>query len=83
MNLKTLLKSICFCDTCYWKITIYKECLCIYTSQHKHLNYMFDYSEHYLGASYMTDCNDKVISKEHIEYIINNGLSNYFDKHKI
>jgi len=44
---------------------------------------MFDYSEKYIGRSYMTDCNEKVISKEHIEYIINNGLSNYFDKHKI
>ena len=83
MNLKTLLQSICFCDTCNWKITRFGHSLCIYPSKHSTLNYMFSYHEIYIGHTIVSSRWEKPVPKEHIKYIINNGLSNYFDKYKI
>lgn len=83
MNLKTLLQSICFCDTCNWKITRIGHSLCVYPSKYSTLNYMFSYHENYIGYTTVSSRWEKSVPKEHIEYIINNGLYNYFDKHKV
>jgi hypothetical protein len=44
---------------------------------------MFSYPEIYIGHTIVSSRWEKPVPKEHIKYIINNGLSNYFDKHKI
>jgi len=44
---------------------------------------MFSYHEIYIGHTIVSSRWEKPVPKEHIKYIINNGLSSYFDKYKI
>jgi len=79
MNLKTLLQSICFCDNCKWHITRIKYYLFIYPSKDNNINYMFNEYGSYIGSTTVKSFDEKTLSKEHIKFIINNGLSNYID----
>lgn len=79
MDLKTLLQSICFCDVCNWKIIRMGYLLCIYPSKHSTLNYVFNCNGTCIGCSTVSARWEKPVPKEHIKFIINNGLSNYFD----
>ena len=79
MKLKTLLQSICFCDTCGWCITRIRYYLFIYPSKDHNLNYMFNEYGRYVGNTTIKSLDEKTLSKEHIKFIINNGLSNYID----
>lgn len=79
MKLKTLLQSICFCDACNWKITRFDYSLCVYPSKYSTLNYMFSYHGNCIGYNTVSARWEKPVPKEHIEYIIKNGLSKYFD----